>query len=72
MYDIADHPDFHFRTTDIVIRIGNSENGRNTECENDVSSKNVFNFGCCHVSTFPCGAWSVLCRSTFGLVTDPP
>ncbi|XP_028828548.1 ubiquitin-conjugating enzyme E2O isoform X1 [Denticeps clupeoides] len=26
VYDIADHPDFHFRTTDIVIRIGNSEN----------------------------------------------
>uniref|UniRef100_A0A3P8XTP2 (E3-independent) E2 ubiquitin-conjugating enzyme n=1 Tax=Esox lucius TaxID=8010 RepID=A0A3P8XTP2_ESOLU len=37
VYDIADHPDFHFRTTDIVIRIGNSENGRNTECENETS-----------------------------------
>lgn len=24
VYDIADHPDFHFRTTDIIIRIGNS------------------------------------------------
>ena len=42
MYDIADHPDFHFRTTDIVIRIGNSENERNTECENDVSLKMSF------------------------------
>ncbi|KAL1006048.1 hypothetical protein UPYG_G00067210 [Umbra pygmaea] len=37
VYDITDHPDFHFRTTDIVIRIGNPENGRNTECENDTS-----------------------------------
>lgn len=27
MYDIADHPDFRFRTTDIVIRIGNTEDG---------------------------------------------
>ncbi|NXN96741.1 UBE2O enzyme, partial [Rhinopomastus cyanomelas] len=25
VYDIADHPDFRFRTTDIVIRIGNSD-----------------------------------------------
>ncbi|XP_053309325.1 (E3-independent) E2 ubiquitin-conjugating enzyme [Spea bombifrons] len=25
VYDIADHPDFRFRTTDIVIRIGSSE-----------------------------------------------
>ncbi|XP_019398363.1 PREDICTED: (E3-independent) E2 ubiquitin-conjugating enzyme, partial [Crocodylus porosus] len=25
VYDIADHPDFRFRTTDTVIRIGNSE-----------------------------------------------
>ncbi|KAI4879504.1 hypothetical protein NFI96_018150 [Prochilodus magdalenae] len=25
VYDIADHPDFHFHTTDIVIRIGNSD-----------------------------------------------
>lgn len=25
VYDIADHPDFRFRTTDIVIRIGNTE-----------------------------------------------
>uniref|UniRef100_A0A8C5R8V8 (E3-independent) E2 ubiquitin-conjugating enzyme n=1 Tax=Leptobrachium leishanense TaxID=445787 RepID=A0A8C5R8V8_9ANUR len=25
VYDIADHPDFRFRSTDIVIRIGNSE-----------------------------------------------
>uniref|UniRef100_A0A8C8M320 (E3-independent) E2 ubiquitin-conjugating enzyme n=1 Tax=Oncorhynchus tshawytscha TaxID=74940 RepID=A0A8C8M320_ONCTS len=43
VYDIADHPDFHFRTTDIVIRIGNSENERNTELGQvfrvDVSSK---------------------------------
>ncbi|KAK7929889.1 hypothetical protein WMY93_006284 [Mugilogobius chulae] len=36
VYDIADHPDFHFRTTDIVIRIWNSENGHN-ECENETS-----------------------------------
>ncbi|XP_068448387.1 (E3-independent) E2 ubiquitin-conjugating enzyme UBE2O [Clinocottus analis] len=36
VYDIADHPDFHFRTTDIVIRIWNSENGPN-DCENETS-----------------------------------
>lgn len=24
VYDISDHPDFHYHTTDIVIRIGNS------------------------------------------------
>lgn len=35
VYDIADHPDFHFRTSDIVIRIWNSENGQN-DCENEV------------------------------------
>ncbi|XP_078135799.1 ubiquitin-conjugating enzyme E2O isoform X1 [Sander vitreus] len=35
VYDIVDHPDFHFRTTDIVIRIWNSENGH--DCENDTS-----------------------------------
>lgn len=35
VYDIADHPDFHFRTSDIVIRIWNSENGEN-DCENEV------------------------------------
>lgn len=35
VYDIADHPDFHFRTTDIVIKIWNSENGHN-DCENEV------------------------------------
>uniref|UniRef100_A0A8C8SRA5 (E3-independent) E2 ubiquitin-conjugating enzyme n=1 Tax=Pelusios castaneus TaxID=367368 RepID=A0A8C8SRA5_9SAUR len=27
VYDIADHPDFRFRTTDIVIRISNAEEG---------------------------------------------
>lgn len=27
VYDIADHPDFRFRTTDTVIRIGNTESG---------------------------------------------
>ncbi|KAJ8363569.1 hypothetical protein SKAU_G00124000 [Synaphobranchus kaupii] len=37
VYDIADHPDFHFRTTDIVIRIWNSENGQATDCENETS-----------------------------------
>uniref|UniRef100_A0A3Q3FIM5 (E3-independent) E2 ubiquitin-conjugating enzyme n=1 Tax=Labrus bergylta TaxID=56723 RepID=A0A3Q3FIM5_9LABR len=36
VYDIADHPDFHFRTTDIVIRIWNSETGQN-DCENETS-----------------------------------
>ncbi|XP_010776644.1 E2/E3 hybrid ubiquitin-protein ligase UBE2O-like [Notothenia coriiceps] len=36
VYDITDHPDFHFRTTDIVIRIWNSENGNN-DCENETS-----------------------------------
>lgn len=32
VYDIADHPDFHFRTTDIVIRIVNPDQ---EDCEND-------------------------------------
>lgn len=42
VYDIADHPDFHFRTTDIVIRIWNSENERH-DCENEVRRiANVF------------------------------
>uniref|UniRef100_A0A672HEF8 (E3-independent) E2 ubiquitin-conjugating enzyme n=1 Tax=Salarias fasciatus TaxID=181472 RepID=A0A672HEF8_SALFA len=41
VYDIADHPDFHFRTTDIVIRIWNSENGQN-DCENETSVGQVF------------------------------
>ncbi|XP_076027271.1 ubiquitin-conjugating enzyme E2O isoform X2 [Genypterus blacodes] len=36
VYDIADHPDFHFRTTDIVIRIWNSENGQ-ADCENETA-----------------------------------
>ncbi|XP_077426111.1 ubiquitin-conjugating enzyme E2O isoform X2 [Vanacampus margaritifer] len=36
VYDITDHPDFHFRTTDIVIRIWNSEVGEN-DCENETS-----------------------------------
>ncbi|XP_029456286.1 (E3-independent) E2 ubiquitin-conjugating enzyme [Rhinatrema bivittatum] len=31
VYDIADHPDFHFRTTDIVIRIGDTEEEAATE-----------------------------------------
>ncbi|XP_007910264.1 (E3-independent) E2 ubiquitin-conjugating enzyme UBE2O [Callorhinchus milii] len=30
VYDIADHPDFHFRITDIVIYIGNVEEGQAT------------------------------------------
>ncbi|XP_051987103.1 (E3-independent) E2 ubiquitin-conjugating enzyme-like isoform X1 [Xyrauchen texanus] len=34
VYDITDHPDFHFRTTDIVIRIGNSNP---EDCENERS-----------------------------------
>ncbi|XP_036388965.1 (E3-independent) E2 ubiquitin-conjugating enzyme UBE2O isoform X1 [Megalops cyprinoides] len=38
VYDIADHPDFHFRTTDIVIRIWNSENGQAADCENEVTT----------------------------------
>ncbi|XP_066560373.1 ubiquitin-conjugating enzyme E2O [Amia ocellicauda] len=37
VYDIADHPDFHFRTTDIVIRIWNSENAQAVDCENEPS-----------------------------------
>uniref|UniRef100_A0AAX7UW74 (E3-independent) E2 ubiquitin-conjugating enzyme n=1 Tax=Astatotilapia calliptera TaxID=8154 RepID=A0AAX7UW74_ASTCA len=41
VYDIADHPDFHFRTTDIVIRIWNSENGQN-DCENETSVGQVY------------------------------
>ncbi|XP_062304886.1 (E3-independent) E2 ubiquitin-conjugating enzyme UBE2O [Osmerus eperlanus] len=35
VYDLADHPDFHFRTTDIVIRIGNSETEPNMAGENE-------------------------------------
>ncbi|XP_028674845.2 (E3-independent) E2 ubiquitin-conjugating enzyme UBE2O isoform X2 [Erpetoichthys calabaricus] len=31
VYDIADHPDFHFRTTDIVIRIGSTGEARTAE-----------------------------------------
>ncbi|KAM9315077.1 ubiquitin-conjugating enzyme E2O isoform 2-T2 [Pholidichthys leucotaenia] len=41
VYDIADHPDFRFRTTDIVIRIWNSENGQ-SDCENETSVGQVF------------------------------
>uniref|UniRef100_A0A8B9PX71 (E3-independent) E2 ubiquitin-conjugating enzyme n=1 Tax=Apteryx owenii TaxID=8824 RepID=A0A8B9PX71_APTOW len=36
VYDIADHPDFRFRTTDIVIRIGNSEGATAKEDEPSV------------------------------------
>ena len=49
VYDISDHPDFHFRTTDIVIRIWNSENGQN-ECENEVRTiLKTFLSPVCHV-----------------------
>ncbi|TRY57809.1 hypothetical protein DNTS_035759 [Danionella cerebrum] len=34
VYDISDHPDFHFHTTDIVIRIGNPDT---EECETERS-----------------------------------
>lgn len=43
VYDIADHPDFHFRTTDIVIRIWSSENRQN-DCENEVKMRNHLPF----------------------------
>lgn len=36
MYDIADHPDFRFRTTDFVIRIGNAEDSTSVN-ENEAS-----------------------------------
>ncbi|NXP39051.1 UBE2O enzyme, partial [Leiothrix lutea] len=36
VYDIADHPDFRFRTTDIVIRIGNSDGAAAKEDEPSV------------------------------------
>ncbi|XP_062853913.1 (E3-independent) E2 ubiquitin-conjugating enzyme isoform X2 [Trichomycterus rosablanca] len=46
VYDISDHPDFHFHTTDIVIRIGNSDSEDFSDertvgqvCRVDVSSK---------------------------------
>ncbi|KAB5584456.1 hypothetical protein PHYPO_G00107740, partial [Pangasianodon hypophthalmus] len=46
VYDISDHPDFHFHTTDIVIRIGNSGSEEFSDertvgqvCRVDVSSK---------------------------------
>ncbi|GCC20854.1 hypothetical protein chiPu_0019422 [Chiloscyllium punctatum] len=38
VYDIADHPDFHFRITDIVIRIGNVEEGRTLLNDNEEPS----------------------------------
>ncbi|XP_072340006.1 (E3-independent) E2 ubiquitin-conjugating enzyme isoform X2 [Scyliorhinus torazame] len=38
VYDIADHPDFHFRITDIVIRIGNVEEGRTMLKDNEEPS----------------------------------
>ncbi|XP_053147953.1 (E3-independent) E2 ubiquitin-conjugating enzyme isoform X2 [Hemicordylus capensis] len=37
VYDIADHPDFRFRTTDFVIRIGNAEDGASSVGENEPS-----------------------------------
>lgn len=37
VYDITDHPDFRFRTTDFVIRIGNAEDGAASIGENEVS-----------------------------------
>ncbi|XP_077183804.1 (E3-independent) E2 ubiquitin-conjugating enzyme isoform X2 [Paroedura picta] len=36
VYDIADHPDFRFRTTDFVIRIGNAEDNASVN-ENEPS-----------------------------------
>ncbi|XP_048343884.1 (E3-independent) E2 ubiquitin-conjugating enzyme isoform X2 [Sphaerodactylus townsendi] len=36
VYDIADHPDFRFRTTDFVIRIGNAEDSASVN-ENEPS-----------------------------------
>ncbi|MGH0141725.1 UNVERIFIED_CONTAM: hypothetical protein FKN15_031682 [Acipenser sinensis] len=41
VYDIADHPDFHFRTTDIVIRIGNAEEALAADRENEVARIDV-------------------------------
>lgn len=40
VYDIADHPDFRFRTTDIVIRIGNSDGA--TAKEDEVGSQHHY------------------------------
>lgn len=40
VYDIADHPDFRFRTTDIVIRIGNSDGA--TAKEDEVGSQHTY------------------------------
>lgn len=40
VYDIADHPDFRFRTTDIVIRIGNSDGA--TAKEDEVRSQHNY------------------------------
>ncbi|KAJ6660445.1 hypothetical protein lerEdw1_017869 [Lerista edwardsae] len=37
VYDITDHPDFRFRTTDFVIRIGNAEDGAASIGENEPS-----------------------------------
>ncbi|XP_066470602.1 (E3-independent) E2 ubiquitin-conjugating enzyme isoform X2 [Tiliqua scincoides] len=37
VYDITDHPDFRFRTTDFVIRIGNAEDGASSIGENEPS-----------------------------------
>ncbi|KAL8163171.1 UNVERIFIED_CONTAM: E2/E3 hybrid ubiquitin-protein ligase ube2o, partial [Gekko kuhli] len=40
VYDIADHPDFRFRTTDFVIRIGNAEDSASVN-ENEASCPSV-------------------------------
>ncbi|KAG2460822.1 UBE2O enzyme, partial [Polypterus senegalus] len=37
VYDIADHPDFHFRTNDIVIRIGSTGEARAAEEDSEPS-----------------------------------
>lgn len=41
VYDITDHPDFRFRTTDFVIRIGNAEDGASIG-ENEVRHLHVW------------------------------
>lgn len=58
VYDIADHPDFRFRTTDIVIRIGNTEDGAPPK-EDEVGAPPSSGFSSCPlpaVAAVPGGA----------------
>lgn len=53
VYDIADHPDFRFRTTDIVIRIGNTEDGALPK-EDEVCTPSSSSHSCPPVQQLQC------------------